>query len=234
MKKLTHIIIILLFLHTQLLPMVHVFGDSHASFCFSDKGQATHIFNYKNIDVPFSIHWLIGKTMYGVSKNGLDILNIKKFNVQEYDIAVFAFGEIDVRCHIGKQRDEKGRDVHEIIDSLVTQYMKFINQNRALYKNIFCIVMEIIPPSNRCNHPNWPFYGTLEDRIAITRLMNKRLREACNIHHLLFLPTHNLYANPGGSLNAQLSDNCVHVGYSSNYLIKQQLIDVLLQEEILP
>jgi hypothetical protein len=210
------------------MPHIHVFGDSHANWCFSNNGQREYVLDYNNLQIPFSVHWIIGKTMHGVGKDGLQILNLRKYGVQENDVALFTFGEIDARCHIGKQRDEQKRDLNDIIDLLIMRYLETINQNRALYKNIYCMVMEVIPPTDRCNNIQTPFYGTLEDRIAITRLLNKRLRAACLLYNIPFLQTHDIYANQDGSLNHALSDNCVHVGMKHNHLIKKRFIELLL------
>ena len=94
---------------------IHVFGDSHANWGFSNFGKHHYDYNYNTLNIPFSVHWIINKTMHGIGKDGLRVLNIASYNMQENDIAVFVFGEIDARCHIGKQRDEQHRDVDQII-----------------------------------------------------------------------------------------------------------------------
>lgn len=233
--------IILLFLlhYFLLLPVIiaaqtiHVFGDSHAHWGFSDNGKQQYTYDFKDKNIPFSVHWLIGKTMFSIGKNGFDVLNIQKFKVSENDIAVYTFGEIDARCHIGKQRDEKQRDVHEIIDSLVNNYIKTIFLNKALYENIYSVVMEVMPPTNKCFNAKIPFYGPLDDRIAITKALNAKLKEACDINNIPFLRTHDIFANPDGTLNPLLSDNCVHMGMKHNYLIKHRLIQLLINLNIL-
>ena len=93
--------------------------------------------------------------------------------------------------------------------------------------------MEVMPPTNKCYNTKIPFYGTLDDRVAITRALNKKLEETCLENDILFLPVHDLFANPDGTLNIALSDNCVHMGMQHNYLIKNRLIEMLLAYSII-
>lgn len=214
-------------------PRVHVFGDSHAHFCFSDHGQADYSFAYSDIiHMPFSIHWLGPKTMHNVGKNGLNALNLKNYNIAENDVAVFAFGEIDVRCHVGKQRDHNKRDVNEILDALVVGYFNTINQNKGFYQKIYCVVMEVVPPTDGAYSPEYPFYGSLEDRASITLQLNKKLQEVCLQNDVIFLKVQDFYARSDGTLDPALSDGNVHVNMNYNYLVKRRLVDLLAKIEI--
>ncbi len=212
----------------------HIIGDSHAHFSFRNdetpryfnKDGIAH-YQYKHQNRIIAVHWIKGKTMYRIGASGLQALNITHYGIQENDVVVFIFGEIDARCHIGKQRDQKNRNLDDIIESLVANYMQTINQNRRLYHTITCVVMEVMPPTNQCYNPEVPFYGSLEDRIIITKKLNESLKIACEQYDILFLPTHNLYANEDGSLNTALSDTFVHIGFTYNYLLKDQLFLLL-------
>lgn len=205
--------------HTlQAVPVVHVFGDSH-SFAF--------------ISIPVcQLHWLGGITMHRVGRDGLSFINLPAWGVQEGQVAVFVFGEIDVRCHIGKQRDEMKRDVNEVIETLVTQYIYTILLNRSLYRQLTCVVYSIIPPADLQNHIDPPFYGTLQDRVDITQRLNARLAAWCELFGIEFLNVYYDYATPEGILRAEISDGGVHIAPAHNYAITQKLNQILIRHNV--
>ena len=97
--------------------VINVFGDSHGSFMFSNERtqiprNERSVFSYtdgkKTHKIPFSINWFGSKTMHSIGRDGLMALNLKNFGVSEGDVAVFVFGEVDARCHVGKQHVLKG------------------------------------------------------------------------------------------------------------------------------
>lgn len=231
-------------LHAQ---TVHVFGDSHALHCFAnEKLSGSYVYTHISpLSIPVEIHWLGPKTMHSFGRDGLNALDIRQPKetdivnkvviskigkpVQEHDILIFTLGEIDVRNHICRQRDLRNREIPEIINTLVTNYCKTINLNRALYEHLTCIVMEIIPPFDESiSAGETEIYGSLPDRIAITRLINHRLQEACRENNYIFLRTHDLYALESGILNPALSDSGCHVGFVHNNLIRRRLFDTLV------
>jgi len=220
---------------------IHVFGDSHSSFCFSNNGKlAPHELSYFQIEsneqqlsIPFSIKWLGSITMHRVGRDGIKFLNLKNHGIQENDIAVFVFGEIDARAHILKQRDEHNRPTEEIINTLVSNYMQTLNENKKQYNNITIISMSIIPPTDRCFNAKHPFYGTLNDRIAVTKQLNEKLKNECVMHGFEFLDIFDLCATPEGALKFEMSDTCVHINFQHNYIIRKKLIDQLLEKKIL-
>lgn len=213
---------------------IHIFGDSHAYHFFSDNYVNDYLYSYagkkETLQVPFSVHWLGAKTMHGLSRHGTMGLNIRQYGVQNGDVVVFTCGEIDVRCHIGKQRDQNGRTLDEIVDSLVAAYISLILENRRRYLRLQCVVMGIIPPCNACFNPEFPFYGSLADRVTITNVINAKLQRAALANDMLFISVHDLLALPDGSLNTALSDNCVHISMHENYRVKNKLIAALMGE----
>lgn len=231
---------------------IHVFGDGHA-LCFFANEQLRGSYIYTDIKpllIPVEIHWLGPKTMSEFGHDGLNALDIRSpkdqdiingqvitktgKSAQENDILVFVLGAIDVRDHICKQRDLFHRDTDEMVETLVKNYCNTINLNRALYKHLTCVVMEIIPPFNDALYPKEPsLYGSLQDRIAITRLLNSHLKEACLQHNYLFLQTHDLYALKDGSLNPELSDAGCHVAFKHNHLIRRRLVNMLIENDVL-
>jgi hypothetical protein len=188
----------LFFIHLQAaLPQIHVIGDSH-SLEFSKIPECM-------------VHWIGPITMHRIGRDGLNALNLKQFNVQESQAVVFAFGEIDVRCHIGKQRDQKGRPLEEIIHHLAINYIHTILKNRQQYKQLTCIVYSVTPPTNQGYNPQFPYYGSLQDRIHLSSLLNAKLALLCQLTGILFLDVYEDYADQNGTLLSHLSDGSVHI-----------------------
>ena len=134
-----------------------------------------------------------------------------------------------MRCHIGRQRDLYKRTLEEIIETLVNLYLNSILSVRNKNTEVTYILFNVIPPTDECFNPNFPFYGSLEERAQITKLINSSLKKACDKNGLLFLDVYSFYATPQGTLNKELSDNCVHI--LNNKKVKQELL-LLLTDKI--
>ena len=78
------------------------------------------------------VHWVGGLTMHRI---GRDLINFKSidvciiepvhYSIPNDGIVLVSFGEIDVRNHIHKQV-ELGRDIQEICNTLVCNYIECI------------------------------------------------------------------------------------------------------------
>lgn len=184
--------------------MIHVFGDSH-SLSFAG--------------IPNTeIHYLGPVTMHRIGRDGFDVAPYGA------DIVVWMFGEIDARCHIGRLRDE-GRDQHKIIQTLVDNYIGAINKNNGV--NIVC---SVTPPSNfpkEVNDPSsiWARYGTIADRVTITRELNTALRRKAG----LFLDVYRHYSTRKGILRRWLSDGIAHIGVEHNGYLAERLQQLIAQ-----
>ncbi len=237
--KFTHILAFIIVLSNGSLfsRTIHIFGDSHASFCFRqdsllknfEKFDLSVAINDKQLILPFSVNWLGPITMHRVGRDGIKFLNAKKRGAQEHDIALFVFGEIDVRCHIGKQRDEKQRDENEIINTLAFNYINTLKANQKLFDDLTVIVCCVTPPVDGIDrmNPDYPFYGSLADRVEITKSLNKKLQKLCRENNFLFLDFYDLYADYKGALNLKFADRSVHIDYIYNMPIKKKLIELI-------
>lgn len=186
----------------------------------------SHVKEFAGID-HLTTHHLGPLTMHRIARDGLDAVNLKKMGVKEGDVAIFVFGEIDVRCHIGRQRDLKGRDLEEVMQTLVWGYLRTILQNQAQFKNLTCIVYSITPPTDTIYNIEYPRYGTLEERIQITQAMNYLLKIASQQYGIQFLDVYEDYTDALGALNTELSDGNVHIGSQYNGAIRQNLSQLL-------
>lgn len=217
---------------------VHVFGDSHAIFYFSNNksdlysnNQCSRIHEFADEqsfynDTPFHINWLGPTTMHRVGDSGLNFLDLCSFHVKQNDIAVFVFGEIDVRCHICKQRDAQQKTIDEILEGLVSKYIQTIIGNKNRVGSLQCVVMSVIPPVEYLN-PSFPSYGSLEDRIYCTISLNEKLSQECKNNGLKFLNVFNDFATPKGDLNKSLSDGTVHIAMYNNGVVKDKLLQLI-------
>lgn len=227
-------------------PAVHIIGDSHAAHFFCPQHSYLLLFqslidhgkcsfdeiiaiNNEYVKMPVFIHWLGPITMHRIGRDGLEFLNIEKFDVAENDILVFVFGEIDIRCHILKQRDKTHQTEGQIIKVIAENYINTILKNKKKYKNIKCIVCSIIPPvAIDTGDKEFPYYGTLQERIQITKYLNAELIWLCNNNNLLFLDTYRLFANNDGSLNAKYLDDSIHIKCEFNEVVRRMLWELSL------
>lgn len=226
----------LLVCHGSMLSIVHVFGDSHAYYCFSnaqEKGSwdeaSVFSFSKNGIDRQewIVIHYLGPITMHRIGRDGLAVLNTRGI-AQAGDTVVFVFGEIDVRCHIGKQRDEKRRSLDEVINTLVAKYMRTIAENVKHCLGINVVVTGATPPHDPAPElVSLPMYGTLQDRIKVNNALCEALAAACKEYGYYFLDIRPHFSNPNGSLKCELSDGNVHVGLKHNRIIKEELFKLI-------
>lgn len=193
--------------------IVHAIGDSH-------QGEFSQI-------PGCACRWLGSITMHRVGRDGLNIVNLPMLGVQNNDAVIYCFGEIDVRCHIGKQRDVYHRDLDEIIDTLATKYIETILTNEFFYDQITSIVYSVTPPTDGHFNEHYPFWGPLEDRVEISKKLNQRLKELCEESDILFLDVYEAYANPDGTLNRALSDGTVHISAWHSQEIHKRLLKLL-------
>lgn len=236
-------IFILFLLNTESLSGgIHIIGDSHAASCFSNSkiGISAHeesIFVYSHnmgIRVPFVIDYR-SASMHGIGINGLSSLNISKLGAQDGDICVFVYGEIDVRMHIGRLRDENQGDLNEMLDTLASDYMRTITENKELLNDLTFVIVSVLPPATNaaCQpNPTYPVYGVVEDRVDITKKLNIRLKALAEKNGFLFLDIYPFYADANGVLISALSDGHVHVNLNSNYRIKNALVELLISKDI--
>ena len=186
---------------------IHTFGDSHAD------GKHSHWGYIRIPNVNIITHHLGGKLMYSFGRLGLNLLNIKNYNVNENDTVIFCFGEIDCRNHIHKHITTEN-NYESIIDNLVISYFNAINENVKLFKKINVCVYNVVPPSRGFkvddSHP-YPFLGSDEERKTYTLYMNKKIKELCVINNYYYFDIYDESCDEYGFLNKSLSDGNVHL-----------------------
>jgi hypothetical protein len=157
-----------------------------------------------------------------MNRIGRDNLNFKSMDVCPIEpvhysipndgIVLVSFGEIDVRNHIHKQV-ELGRDINEICNTLVSNYIDCILINRELneYKNL--AILAINPP-RRADGSSIEMKGTDDQRKSYQVLVNSYLAHYCKENSLYLLDLTSYYSDSNGFLDANKRDNSVHLVFS--------------------
>jgi hypothetical protein len=181
-------------------------GDSHSGI-FSKSKYFTKQF------------WLGGVTM---NRIGRDNLNFKSMDVCPIEpvhysipndgVLLVSVGEIDVRNHIHKQV-ELGRDINEICNTLVINYISCIKMNRELngYNNI--AILAVNPP-RRDDDPSIEMKGTDDQRKSYQVILNIYLAFYCKEHSLYLLDLTSYYSDSDGFLDATKRDSTIHLLFS--------------------
>jgi len=208
--------------------VVHTFGDSHSNFSF------------KTIDNVL-IHWLGPKTCYSFGKKKLDILNIKNYNINDNDVIIFCFGEIDCRANIHKHVNEEN-SYQNIINDIVKNYFEAIYLNVKDFSSIKTLIFNIVPPTDvnlmhndeeiqkfvlTKNANEIPWKGSNEERKNYHLYFNKKLKEFSNKYNFIFLDIYNKYCDDNGFLKRELSDGNVHINdgiYIKEFLKQHDLL----------
>ena len=197
--------------------MIYIFGDSHANFNMRGFTKE-HINLYQN-----SI------TMHRIGRDN-QIINFNSNMNDENNIFIFFYGEVDCRCHIHKQL-ELGRNLDEIIETLIDSYFRTINNNITNYNKI--IIGSITPPVNKEWHESihgpithqFPILDTDNNRVKYTQLMNKKIEQYCLKYNYKYLDIYNNYSDNNGLLLINKSDNNCHI--LDNNDIHSKLIELL-------
>ena len=196
-----------------------VFGDSHAQFCFD-----------RILDAE--IVWLGPVTMHRVGRDSAWFLDGWQPRQPGSDI-VFLFGEIDVRCHVGRISDQTGVPREKICADLAFNYLEAIVQRQPDLPCRHRVVCCVPPPADGAGLRNadFPVYGTWQDRANVTRHLNESLRRECASRNVLFLDFSADYSTPEGFLVPELSDGSVHIARRHAGAVLSGL-EALLQREL--
>lgn len=184
--------------------MIHIYGDSHARS------------NFVNLKWPHHNHSQSSVTMFHVGFKR-HIYGFVPEHLDQNNTFVFNYGEVDCRCHIERQR-LLGREVHEIEQTLVNDYINMIKNTITQYKRI--VIVAILNPMRRLEYETihgpidheFPFVGDDGTRVTYTKQMNALLKTACETHGFIFFdPFGDYYCRDDGTLKFEISDTIVHV-----------------------
>lgn len=185
-------------------PDIVIYGNSHAHWLFNGL-QRTHL----NL-------WEFSVTMHRIGRDGV-INGFSQAHLGPNRTFCLVYGEVDVRCHIGKQVSE--RQIDEICETLVSAYLQTIKATITDYKAI--VVVGVPPPVDPADHVHehgLPFVGTNEERVAYTRTVNDLLRKGCAEHGYRFCSPFESYTRADGCLDYSFSDECIHIRKNGAFL----------------
>jgi hypothetical protein len=178
-----------------------VYGDSHGSVGWP--GECLQ-------------HYYGPLLCYTLGKKKFEVLNISIFeDIEDGDVGIFCFGEIDCRCHI-KKHIEENNTYQQIIDDLVSNYLETVKLNvEKANKKMYVYIYNVVPPSREkdvnFNHPEFPFVGTDEERKDYTLYFNKKLKEECPKFSFEFFDIYEHYVDSEGFLRRDLADANIHI-----------------------
>lgn len=175
-----------------------VFGDSHAAYCFDRVDEA-------------EIHWLGPVTMHRFAGEAAATVRDRVRVYEAGDVFAFIFGEIDIRCHVGRIAQLKERPVAEITEDLVRRYVLGIGEISVTFPGARTIILQPPFPADRRPNADLPYFGSHSERIAIHRDLSMRLEAAAAERRLAFLPFPKRYATEAGGLARRYSDDGVHI-----------------------
>jgi lipopolysaccharide biosynthesis glycosyltransferase len=202
---------------------LNIYGDSHA------------LLSFKNLQIDHRNLFQFSKTMFRIGRDNT-IINFKPDHISKDRIFCLAYGEVDVRGHIGKQV-HYGRHHETVCKELVDSYFLTIQRNITQFKAI--VIVAISPPTALKDHEQCnihsevtggpiPFVGTDSDRVIYRNRMNELLKEGCSKLGYIFFNPYGLYTREDGTLRYELSDKCIHIGENTDILIEfQKLISSL-------
>jgi hypothetical protein len=177
---------------------IHTFGDSHAHNGWDGLPRV-------------SPHWLGPKLCFSAGRDGIDIKT--GYDIREGDVLIFAYGEIDCRCHIHKHIDENNT-YQQIIDTIVSNYFVKIKEAASNFPNVRVGVYNVVPAVRKdqvWQNSDYPHLGTDEERKQYVLYFNGKLKETCASYGYIFVDVYNHYIDQDGFLNRDLSDGAVHI-----------------------
>lgn len=198
--------------------MVHVFGDSHAHFCFK---------NIPSIEIHSVLWPEVGMTMHKIGRDGLRALDISSCNS---NIFLFLYGEIDCRFRIHQQLCS--RTLEDVINDLTNRYFETLLLNYRSGLSFY--VVSVIPPSyffvpndvkNVIYKDGFVFFqsnkatqmsGTNEERSYYTSQLNNALKEKSKQYGYGYLDIYELYKDANGMLPVILTDDMCHINNTSH------------------
>jgi hypothetical protein len=180
---------------------IFTFGDSHSVHPFDKLAYV----NRNTIGAVLA---------HSIGRDRLARLDLRKFPVEDDDIVIFCFGEIDCRCHIHKYVTEE-TSYQSIIKKTVDSYFEGLRDIVSHFNKLNVYVYNVIPPievdSTVWNNPKYPFLGTNEDRKNYARYFNECISANCQSYGYGFFDIFDKYTDSNGYLIRSESDNFVHI-----------------------
>jgi hypothetical protein len=195
-------------------PIIHVIGDSHVTpFEFQNGFIAHHI-------GQATAHNLIKENN---TSNSREILLKVVSNINpKRDALLLVFGEIDARIHIHNQHMKTGKTIDELINATVSNYGKAILELSS--KGFRVAVLGIPPAGSQENIYKYPFYGSREERKAISIAFNRALGAWCASIRVPFIDVQKTASGSDGFLSGEFARDEIHLNSRIVPYVRSSLI----------
>lgn len=181
-------------------------GDSHAYF-------------FKKLD-KIEVEWVGPALAYNIN-NDISTNNTKsKISaiLQKTDPSktalILTFGEIDVRCHILKRVDIEGISVNQSVERVIFKYTEMID---ILKNKGYEVFIHGLHGTGVGYNPQFPYYGTMEQRNKASLIFNSHLKNYCNLNKIPFTSLFDIVVdNTSYSTNIGYMEDDYHLNIDSN------------------
>lgn len=207
------------------LPKLIVFlGDSHVAALTDSKfARILNIkfdrTNYQNrifISLWFqdTLAYNVSRGVYPKSAKRLAFLlgRLRFFGAKFF----FNFGEIDIRCHLAKT--DRSSD---FLVEYVQMCLKLVKSEPK-----YVSFLTPTPPSDFYdNHPSFPRFGSLSERIVAHRVFCENLKTMANFHSCGFVNTGAELTDEFGGLEFSLTSDGCHLNQNGSKIVRADVID---------
>ena len=219
-------------------PIVHVVGDSHVCF-FSGIEPIAHPWPEPSEDRIglFRTHWLGPATAYNLPDLGTTVrareklLSVLAYGpVEPRGLVMLSFGEIDCRFHLLKQAETQRREVDELVRECVQRYSGVAReiQGFGFRPLVWNVVPSGQPRTSEETHSEFPHWGTVEERNAVTRLFNDECAAALAASGIPFVSIFDDLLGPDGlPLRDAYYMDAVHLSQKAMPLAEAAVLDAL-------
>jgi hypothetical protein len=198
-------------------PNVMWIGDSHASF-ISSGGLVPPWTLSPEGDLVF---WLGPVLAFNFRANQLRTswtVLLRKSSVTE---GVFVFGEIDVRVHLGEDRNKRST-------GWVDRYLGEVAATTRRMRLDRVVVLGPVPPSRVTSRsmqgdPAFVARGTLGERVAATAWLREALKHQCHQRGFDFLALDDVVAAPDGCLRPEYDLDGCHLNAEGSRLVRESV-----------
>ena len=211
-------------------------GDSHAVLC-NDERWPWPVLHEAHIPGQWILH-LGPRLMYSVARDGLprSVTRLARV-IARADVAadtpwLFAFGEIDVRCHLATR-------INTTTDPLgfIATYVRTVHRVASAGGARRAFVVVPPPPSDAVElHEEFPVTGTLAERIGVHVRVAQALREAASAVSdatvaVAVIDCTHVLADSDGALRGELTFDGCHTNEAGRAAMRTQVLAALGEME---